>query len=327
MVNDVSCSPNTDLILSVGSDGRVCGFTDALTFSYLSDGALKAVDHCWADDTFVTAGAHIDLWSTFRNTPILRFDCETNDATDSVFNQSEPNLVLAATAECGVVIADTRTRSIARNITLAMRTNSVDWNSQIPFYFITANDDTALYLFDIRRTESAIRVFTDHLQAVTSVAFSPNGKEFVTGSYDGTIRIWDWENIRSRDCFHTQRMQRVFCVCVSPDSKFAFCGSEDMNIRIFKTKADEEMRVMNNKQKHAKQYQERLLTKWRHAPEVRKIADKQNLPKHLHNLRKERGVKMAAEQRKAIARMANAANPEDEKPKPLRVKRVVEDQT
>ena len=100
-----------------------------------------------------------------------------------------------------------------------------------------------------------------------------------------------------------------------------------MNIRIFKTKANEQLGVINNKQKKAKNYQERLLQKWRHAPEVRKIADKQNLPKKLFNRRRQRAIMMAAQQRKSLARMAHAKNPEDEKPEPLRVKRVLEDQT
>ena len=100
-----------------------------------------------------------------------------------------------------------------------------------------------------------------------------------------------------------------------------------MNIRIFKTKANEELRVMNQKQKQAKNYQDKLLQKWRHAPEVKKIAEKQNLPKKLFNKRRERAIKMEAEQRKAIARMAHASNPEDAKPQPLRIKRVINDQT
>jgi WD repeat and SOF domain-containing protein 1 len=327
IVNDVSCTPSSDLSLSVGTDCHVCGFSESGQFSYTSDGALKAVDQNWSDDTFVTSGVYVDLWSPLRNTPIQRFEFEQSEYTDSVFNQGEPNLIIASSNSREVIVADTRTRSVARSITLAMRTNAVDWNPQIPFYFITANDDSALYLFDMRKTEAAVRVFTDHLEAVTCVAFSPNGREFVSGGYDGTIRMWDWENIKSRDCFHTARMGRVFCVCVSPDSKFAFCGSEDMNVRIFKARADEELRVVNKKQKQTKLYQEKLLQRWRHVPEVQRIAEKQNLPKKLFNKRRERAVVMAAQQRKSIARMANAANPEESRPEPLRKKRVVEDVT
>ncbi|KAH0793919.1 DDB1- and CUL4-associated factor 13 [Histomonas meleagridis] len=327
IVNDVCCSPTSDLILSVGSDSNVCGFSTDSNFAYASDGALNGVDHSWANDNFVTAGSHVDLWSPLRNTPIQRFEWGNVEYIDSVFNQSEVNLILACGNDRSVIVADTRTRGVARSITLQMKTNAVDWNPQIPYYFITANDDTGIYLFDMRKTETAVRVYTDHLGPVTCINFSPNGKQFVSGSYDATIRIWDWENIRSRDCYHTHRMQRVYCVCVSPDGKFALCGSEDMNIRIFKTKANEELRVLSKKEKKAQQYQEKLLEKFKHSPEVHAIAEKQNLPKKLYNKRKQRGIMMAAHQRKAIARMAHSANPEENKPVPLRQNRIVEDQT
>ena len=327
IVNDVACAPNDNLILSVGSDSNVCGFGEGdNNFAYLSDGALSAVDHSWINDTFVTAGAHIDLWSPLRNSPIQRFSWGNTEYVDSVFNQSEVNLICACAIVRAIMIAETSTSEVARSMRVEMRTNAVDWNPQMPYYFITANDDSGLYLFDMRKTESAIRVYTDHLGPVTCVNFSPNGKQFLSGSYDETIRIWDWENIKSKDCYHTHRMQRVHCCCISPDSKFALCGSEDMNIRIFKTTANEELGTMNQKQKKAKNYQERLLKKWRHAPEIKSIAEKQNLPKKLFNKRRERAIMMAAQDRKNIARMANSNNPEEAKPEPLRVKRIVKDE-
>jgi len=327
-VNDVSCSPNSDLILSVGSDGNVCGFSESSNFAFLSpSGALQSIDHSYSEPMFVTGGATIDLWSPQRNSPIQTFDvASTKDFKDTVFNMNETNLIATCAGDCSIMIADTRTRTIARKIRMSMQSNAVDWNPQAPFYFISANDDSACYLFDIRKTESAVRVYTDHLDPVTCISFSPNGKQFVTGSYDSTVRIWDWENIKSRDCYHTQRMQRVFCVCVSPDSKYALCGSEDMNIRIFKTKANEMLQSRSKKEERAQDYQERLLKKWRFAPEVRAISEKQNLPKKLHKKRFERAKMMEAYNRKALSRMAHAKNPESEKPQPLRERRVVLDE-
>jgi hypothetical protein len=123
----------------------------------------------------VTSGVHVDLWTPLRHSPIQHFEFEQTKYTDRVFNQGEPNLIIASSNSREVIVADTRTRSVARSITLAMRTNAVDWNPQIPFYIITA---------------------------------------------------------------------------------------------------DEELRVVNKKQKHAKLYQEKLLQRWRHLPEVQRIAEK-----------------------------------------------------
>ena len=328
VVNDVTCDPHSDLILSVGADANICGFTESASFAYVNpSGPLASIDFSYSEQQFVTGGKTLSIWSPTRNKPIQTFDVgTTNDFKDTVYNMNDTNLICAAAADRSIIIADSRSRVVARRITLAMQSNAVDWNPQAPNYFIAANDDSACYLFDIRKTESAVRVFTDHLGPVTCVNFSPNGKEFLTGSYDRTVRIWDWNNIKSKDCYHTKRMQRVFCCCVSPDSKFALSGSEDMSIRIFKTKANEELTVLSKKEEAARNMNERLLKKYRYAPEVKSIAEKQNLPKALHKQRYERARMMDAANRKALARMAHSADPTQNKPEPLRVKRVIKDE-
>ena len=328
IVNDVTCDPNSDLILSVGSDANVCGFTETTSFAYLSPtGPLQSIDFSYSQQQFVTAGSALSIWSPTRNSPIMKFDTgSTHDFKDSVYNMNEQNLICACAGDRSVMIADTRTRVVARNITLKMQGNAVDWNPQAPNYFIVASDDTACYLFDVRKTGEAVKVFTDHLGPVTCVNFSPNGKEFITGSYDRTIRIWDWNKLKSLDCYHTKRMQRVFCCCVSPDSKFALSGSEDMSIRIFKTKANEDIALRSKKEEAAQSYQEKLLKKWRYAPEVKNIAEKQNLPKSLHKQRYERAKMMDAYNRKTLARIAHSADPSKAKQEPLRVRRIVNDE-
>jgi len=45
-----------------------------------------------------------------------------------------------------------------------------------------------------------IRVLTSHKYSVSSVAWSPDGKQIASGSYDTTIKIWD---SRSGDCQST----------------------------------------------------------------------------------------------------------------------------
>lgn len=119
-------------------------------------------------------------------------------------------------------------------------------------------------------------------------------------------------------------MQRVYCVCISGDSKMALCGSEDMNVRLFKMKANEELRVVSGKQRQSINYQEKLLKKWKDAPEVKSIAEKQNLPKKLHTKKKQRSIMMAAHFRKEMNRINHSKT---EEYVPLRKKRIVEDQT
>jgi WD40 repeat protein len=64
----------------------------------------------------------------------------------------------------------------------------------------------------------AQRTFRGHTDAVTSVAFSPDGKRLASGSSDRTVKVWDAET--SRELFTLQgHSLTVTSVCFSPDGK------------------------------------------------------------------------------------------------------------
>jgi len=48
-----------------------------------------------------------------------------------------------------------------------------------------------LSLLKITASGREIRTFSGHSDRVTSVAFSPDGRQVLSGSYDNTTRIWD----------------------------------------------------------------------------------------------------------------------------------------
>jgi translation elongation factor P/translation initiation factor 5A len=75
-------------------------------------------------------------------------------------------------------------------------------------------------------------VLTGHIDWVSSVAFSSDGKYALTGSWDATARIWD---IKTGEMIielkgHTYK---VSSVAFSPDGKYALTGSYDNTARIW----------------------------------------------------------------------------------------------
>ena len=65
----------------------------------------------------------------------------------------------------------------------------------------TATDDFVIRLFDVVALR-IVRKFEGHIDRVTDLCFSKDGKWLLTSSMDGTLRIWDVILARQIDAIH-----------------------------------------------------------------------------------------------------------------------------
>jgi len=78
----------------------------------------------------------------------------------------------------------------------------------------------------------AALMFEGHSAAVTSVAFSPDGKRLATGSEDKTAIVWDLESIKAP--FSLEGHSNVVTsIAFSPDGKRLATGSDDKTAKIW----------------------------------------------------------------------------------------------
>ncbi len=73
---------------------------------------------------------------------------------------------------------------------------------------------------------------TGHRNAVTAVAFSPDGKNLVSGSQDQTIEIW-WRNTGKRWYTLTGHTNWVTTIAFSPNGEMLASGSRDQTVEIW----------------------------------------------------------------------------------------------
>jgi WD repeat and SOF domain-containing protein 1 len=154
-----------------------------------------------------------------------------------------------------------------------------------------------VYIFDMRKMNRALNVLKDHVAAVMDVEFSPTGEELVSASYDRTVRLWSRMKGHSRDIYHTKRMQRVFSVKWTPDSKYILSGSDDGNIRLWRANASKREGIKSARQREALEYNEKLVERYAHMPEIRRIARHRHIPKVV-----KKAAEIKSEELKAIKR-------------------------
>ncbi|KAK7317307.1 hypothetical protein RJT34_01418 [Clitoria ternatea] len=92
------------------------------------------------------------------------------------------------------------------------------------------------------------------------------------------VRLFQYNGGHSKEIYHTKRMQRVFCVKFSGDGSYVILGSDDTNLRLWKAKASEQLRVILPRERKKHEYNEAIKKRYKHLPEVNRVASYKHLP-------------------------------------------------
>ncbi|KAH1093341.1 hypothetical protein AAZX31_14G063000 [Glycine max] len=291
---------------------------------YVWKNAFWGADHQWDGEHFATAGAQVDIWNHNRSQPINSFEWGTDTVISVRFNPGEPNLLATSASDRSIILYDLRMSSPVRKMIMMTKTNSICWNPMEPINFTAANEDGNCYSYDARKLDEAKCVHKDHVSAVMDVDYSPTGREFVTGSYDRTVRIFQYNGGHSKEIYHTKRMQRVFCVKFSGDGSYVISGSDDTNLRLWKAKASEQLGVILPRERKKHEYHEAIKKRYKHLPEVNRIARHRHLPRPIFKASALMRVMADAKRRKEEKRKAHSA-PGSITTQPLRRRRIIKE--
>ncbi|MBI4563408.1 MAG: WD40 repeat domain-containing protein [Planctomycetes bacterium] len=85
-----------------------------------------------------------------------------------------------------------------------------------------------------------------HAEAITSVAFGPDGRHALSGSKDGTLALWDVETGQRLRTFEGHSAD-VRSVAFSPDGKYLLSGSLDTTLALWDVATGKRLRVFDGR--------------------------------------------------------------------------------
>ena len=96
-----------------------------------------------------------------------------------------------------------------------------------------------------------IREWQGHIDAIESVAFSPDGKTIVTaGATDRTARIWDVETGEELRVFRGRGQDGIRLAVFTPDGKKVVAGTMGSNIQVWDIESSEVLQTMSGHSPH-----------------------------------------------------------------------------
>ena len=270
--------------------------------TYLGQGAFTDISHHRERPAIAVSSSSISIYDLTRSasgpTQTLQWPTSTDTITAVSFNQTETSVLASTALDRAVVLYDLRTSSPLGKTILTLASNAVSWNPMEAFNFAVANEDHNIYIFDMRNMSRSLNVLKDHVAAVMDVEFSPTGEELVSASYDRTIRLWARNRGHSRDVYHTKRMQRVFSARFTPDNNYVLSGSDDGNVRMWRVKASDRSGIKSARQRQKLEYDQALVRRYEHMPELRRIKRHRHLPKPIKKAGEIKGEEIKAIKRR-----------------------------
>ena len=94
----------------------------------MSKNVLLGLDHSYAENTFVTGGAVVQVWNYERSSPLQTFEWGVDTVTRVKFNPSQVNLIASTALDRSVCLYDIRGNTPINKIYLKNKSSALCWN-------------------------------------------------------------------------------------------------------------------------------------------------------------------------------------------------------
>lgn len=256
----------------------------------------SAVNNIHVDDNlYVASYSSINVYDLEMRSKKVEISIQNADVI--THNPSFTHLIGFANTERNF-IADMRIEKVVLEFSLPNKTNMLSFSPSDGYFVASANEDSNVYIHDLRFIDTPCNTLRGHVGAVTCVKYNPSGTEVCSGSFDQSIRIFRTNERKSRDIYYNQRMHNIYGLEYSNDDQFIISGSDDGSIRLWKSDASKKSGPLSKKEKDVQALSKVLIEKYKNVNEVDRINRHRFVPKLLKNKMKQKHEHYEAEVRK-----------------------------
>ncbi|KAG8725365.1 hypothetical protein FRC09_001169 [Ceratobasidium sp. 395] len=238
-VNSVAYSPTGTHIASGSDDGAV-RIWDAREYQLVGEPLRghSTLIHSVAyspDGARIASGSEtICIWDAYNGQMVIQLleGHDTNGVSSVTYSPNGLHIVSGGFDRC-IVIWDACAGTMTRKIP-----GGVD----SPVFCVAYSPDgmsiafglgSTINIWSVNTGQLISQAFQGHLDAITSIDYSPDGGCIVSGSYDGTVRIWNAHTGQSIGQPLQGHNREVHSVAYSPDGTHILSSSSDETIRIW----------------------------------------------------------------------------------------------
>ena len=235
IVNSLDFSVDNNLLTTAGSDSVIkvwnCANWSQISKSIKFNGAINSVNFSFSGLNIVAGCNNNDLIVlnsiTGDTVKILKGH---NKLVNKAFYTLDDSKIISGDYNGNVFIWDTKKYEVIKKFKVEGFLSAIVLDGSRTFF----NCSEYILVFDVEKMVT-LKSLSNHIQSVSSVAISPDGKIVATGSWDKTVKLWNLEsgNLVATLCGHTDG---ILSLSFSPDGERLVSAGFDKTVKVWSVK-------------------------------------------------------------------------------------------
>ena len=235
IVNSLDFSVDNNLLTTAGSDSVIkvwnCANWSQISKSIKFNGAINSVNFSFSGLNIVAGCNNNDLIVlnsiTGDTVKILKGH---NKLVNKAFYTLDDSKIISGDYNGNVFIWDTKKYEVIKKFKVEGFLSAIILDGSRTFF----NCSEYILVFDVEKMVT-LKSLSNHIQSVSSVAISPDGKIVATGSWDKTVKLWNLEsgNLVATLCGHTDG---ILSLSFSPDGERIASAGFDKTVKVWSVK-------------------------------------------------------------------------------------------